>query len=145
MAVIRPIISLNARLTTAAHDFLARRLTDAGHPDIEPCHGDVFVVLFAEDALGLTELARRSGRSKSTVSVMVRRLTALGYLEKITDEKDTRAVKIRLTEKGRQLKPVFDTISQTMAETLAEGLTDPQLEALETLLTQCLANFEKAR
>lgn len=145
MTVIRPVISLNARLTAAAHDFLSRRLRDAGHADIEPCHGDVFVVLFAEDALGLTELARRSGRCKSTVSVMVRRLTTLGYLEKVTDDKDTRAVKIRLTEKGRKLKPVFDAISQTMAETLAEGLTAPQLEALESSLTQCLANFEKAR
>ena len=76
---------------------------------------------------------------------MVRRLTTLGYLEKVTDDKDTRAVKIRLTEKGRKLKPVFDAISQTMAETLAEGLTAPQLEALENILTQCLANFEKAR
>ena len=75
---------------------------------------------------------------------MVRRLTTLGYLEKVTDDKDTRAVKIRLTEKGRKLKPVFDAISQTMAETLAEGLTAPQLEALESILTQCLANFEKA-
>ena len=144
MTPIRPIISLNARLTAAAHEFLSRRLTEAGLAEIEPCHGDIFAVLFAENELGLTELARKSGRSKSTVSVMVRRLTSLGYLEKVINETDTRAVRIRLTPKGHQLKPVFDTISQAMADTLAQGLPDGQLEALEALLTHCLGNFEKA-
>lgn len=139
----RPIISLASRLSEAARGFLLQALAKAGHPDIEPCHGDIFAVLFSGDALGLTELAHRTGRCKSTVSVMVRRLTALGYLEKVRDEKDTRAVLIRLTDSGKALEPVFASISAEMAEILEEGLTAKELETLEALLARSIACFAK--
>lgn len=142
MSAFSPIISLTARLSAQSHQFLLAHLKAAGFPDIAPCHGDVFAVLFHEDGLGLMELARRSGRSKSTVSVMVRRLTSLGYLEKTTDLRDPRAVCIRLSQKGRQLRPVFDAISEVMQQTLATHFTPEELKTFEALLRKGSRNFE---
>lgn len=142
MPRFRPLVHLTSLLSAATQQYLAQSLADAGHAELEPCHGDVFVVLFAEDHLNLTELARRSGRSKSTVSVMVRRLTALGYLEKAADDEDTRAVKIRLTAKGSALRPVFDHISQAMQDVITTGFTPKELSAFEDFLTRAKANFD---
>ena len=145
MPAVRPILSLASRLTHAGNDFIQKALSEAGHPDIEPCHGDLFAVLFQTDAIGITELARRCGRSKSTLSVMVRRLTALGYLEKVPDPADTRAVIIRLTERGLRLRPVFDWISLGMTVTLSKSLADDELETFERLLGKAISGFEGAR
>lgn len=140
----RPIVSLASRLSEAARGFLLQALSKAGHPDIEPCHGDIFAVLFSDEALSLTELAHRTGRCKSTVSVMVRRLTALGYLEKVRDEKDTRAVLIRLTDSGKALEPVFASISAEMTGILEEGLSTHELAMLEKLLSRSIVCFAKS-
>ncbi len=144
MPRFRPLVHLTARLSDAAKRYLTKSLADAGHAALEPCHGDVFVVLFAEDCLSLTELARRSGRSKSTVSVMVRRLTALGYLEKGADDADTRAVKIRLSPQGEALRPVFDRISSAMQDVLTAGFSDAELAAFENFLKRAGRNFDAA-
>lgn len=145
MPAVRPILSLASRLTHAGNGFIQEALSEAGHPDIEPCHGDVFAALFQTDAIGITELARRCGRSKSTVSVMVRRLTTLGYLEKVPDPDDTRAVLIRLTDRGRRLRPVFDWISLGMNVTLSRALSDDELEALERLIEKAISGFCTSR
>lgn len=138
-------IYLASRLNALSRDYLTAALAKANLSDLEPCHGDLFNVLFVEDGLGLVELAVRSGRSKSTVSVMVRRLVSLGYLTKTTDEADVRAVKIHLTDKARALKPVFDRISEQMQAVLTENIHPTSLRTLESLLTQAVKNFEAQR
>ncbi len=137
-----PVIALSSRLSASGRRFILQELSKAGHPDIEPCHGDVFVVLFENDNIGLTELARLSSRSKSTISVMVRRLTTLGYLEKEDDQTDTRAVRIRLSEKGQKLRPVFEKISKNMQKILSKGFSNSDLENFEQLLSRALKNFD---
>ena len=137
-----PIISLASRLTALSRDFITQEIRNAGHPEIEPCHGDVFVALFSEDGLGLVELARRCNKSKSNVSVMVRRLTALGYLEKIDNDEDIRAVKICLTKKGLGLKPIFEEISEKLQKIVGAGFSSSELTTFEASLRQSIANFE---
>ena len=143
MPRFRPLVHLTALLADATKQYLTKSLADAGHAGLEPCHGDVFAVLFAEDCLTLTELARRSGRSKSTVSVMVRRLTTLGYLEKAGDADDSRAVRIRLTPQGKALRPVFDRISKAMQDVLTQGFTGKELSAFEDFLARARENFDR--
>lgn len=137
------IVSLAAKFHAASHAFLVSSLEKEHLTDIEPCHGDVFECLFTEDGLNLSELARRSGRSKSTVSVMVRRLEKLGYLKKEGNKDDSRALRIFLTEKGRELKPKFACISQALETAVSEGFTQKELATFEKYLAKALENFKK--
>ncbi len=138
------IVSLAARFHAASHDYLSSSLEKAQLTDIEPCHGDVFECLFTEDGLNLSELARRSGRSKSTISVMVRRLEKLGYLKREGNKDDSRALRIFLTEKGRELKPKFSRISQTLENAVSDGFTQKEIATFENYLTKALENFKKS-
>lgn len=142
MSKFSSAIHLNSKLHASAKDFLEQELSKAGHPDIEPCHGDLFACLFKEGSLPLTELAKRCGRSKSTVSVMVTHLERKGYLQKNKDPSNARSRIIQLTQKGEALEPVFDDISQKIQDRLLIALSDNEIQQLELLLSKALKGFE---
>lgn len=136
------VISLASLLQEKASAFILSELVRRGITDLAPCHGDILARLYAgSDGCTISELAERTHRTKSTVSVLVSRLSASGYVEKLPARKDSRAVQILLTEKGRSLRPVFEEISDTMNAKLLSGFKAFEAQALEDLLLRCTENF----
>jgi DNA-binding MarR family transcriptional regulator len=82
-------------------------LRDAGVDDIRPSFGAVLVPLYEEDGLRLGELALRAGLTKQTLTTLVRRIEAQGYVERRPDPQDGRAVRLYLTRKARTLEPIL--------------------------------------
>jgi DNA-binding MarR family transcriptional regulator len=82
-------------------------LRDAGVDDIRPSFGAVLVPLFEEDGLRLGELASRAGLTKQTLTTLVRRIEAQGYVERRPDPQDGRAARLYLTRKARALEPIL--------------------------------------
>jgi DNA-binding MarR family transcriptional regulator len=82
-------------------------LRDAGVDDIRPSFGAVLVPLFEEDGLRLGELAVRAGLTKQTLTTLVRRIEAQGYVERRPDPQDGRATRLFLTHKARALEPIL--------------------------------------
>lgn len=132
-----------ARVHELSRNYLQEELAKAGLADLEPCHGDVFKVLFEKGVLPLSELARLAGRSKSTASVMVGRLEKLGFVQKVKDAEDSRAVAVSLTEKGKSLEATFAQISERLQERITRGLVDQEIEDLQYLLDQLIGNLSK--
>lgn len=111
------------------HAELARR----GHPDVRPSYG------FAMQAIGVrgataSEIGRRLGVSKQAAGKTVDRLEALGYVERIDDERDGRRKLIRLTAHGldalNQSAEIFDDIRARWVRTLGSA----KVSALESSL-----------
>lgn len=130
-----------ARLHALTRARIEALLAENGITGIEPCHGDIFAVLFAEESLPLTELADKAHRSKSTVSVMVARLVKAGWLEKRADPEDARRTTVALTEKGRKLEGVFAAVSETLIKELSAGFTEEELRVFDGLVDRMAANF----
>jgi len=86
---------------------LLSMLREAGVDDIRPSFGAVLVPLFEEDGLRLGELAVRSGLTKQTLTTLVRRIEAQGYVERRPDPQDGRATRLFLTHKARALEPIL--------------------------------------
>jgi len=82
-------------------------LREAGVDDIRPSFGAVLVPLFEEDGLRLGELAKRAGLTKQTLTTLIRRIEAQGYVERQPDPKDGRAARLFLTRKARTLEPIL--------------------------------------
>ncbi|MEK4433644.1 MULTISPECIES: MarR family winged helix-turn-helix transcriptional regulator [Paenibacillus] len=101
---------------------------------IVPSHGDILMFLYREDSLSIKTLAERVHRTQPTVTVLVNKLEKLGYVERSKSAEDSRVTLIRLTEQGRQLKPIFEQVSETIQEMVYGGMTDEQAEQLESLL-----------
>lgn len=64
----------------------------------------VMLVLWEQDGLMVSELGQRLSLDSGTLTPLLKRLEASGYVSRIRDVKDERRVHITLTTAGRRLK-----------------------------------------
>jgi DNA-binding MarR family transcriptional regulator len=64
----------------------------------------VMLVLWEQDGLMVSELGQRLSLDSGTLTPLLKRLEASGYVSRIRDVKDERRVHINLTTTGRRLK-----------------------------------------
>lgn len=97
--------------------------------------------LWAEDPLGVGDLARRLKMESSTVTPLLKRLQQLGHIERRRGKRDERQVFVHLTESGRALQKKAPEITACMVgET---GLTHQALDDLVTTLGQLTDNLAR--
>ncbi|MCR5083991.1 MAG: MarR family transcriptional regulator [Succinivibrionaceae bacterium] len=137
----RGIVALASRLAEGGRDLIRQELQGAGLTDILPCHGDILHVCMAQPGLGITEIARQCGRSKSTVSAMVDKLCGLGYLSKEADADDPRAARVVPTRRSIAAGAALQAISARLNERLGAGMSEAELDALESLLGRAVRNL----
>ena len=135
------IIHLSGRLTAGANALIARELLDHGIDDIVPAYGDILVALFTNNGMTMTDLAVKTHRTKSTISILTVKLEKLGYVARCQNEADRRVSNVFLTEKGKSLEPVFQAVSQRLDATLASALPQDEAQNLEALLSKALTAF----
>ncbi|HAR79549.1 MAG TPA: hypothetical protein DCR21_01840 [Succinivibrionaceae bacterium] len=137
------IVSLSGKIVDEANSFLKAALVKAGITDILPCHGDILYACFKKPGIKVTEIAKLTHRSKSTVSAMVDKLRALGYLEKLADKNDPRAICIHPSKKALAMSEVFENISSKMNASFENKLSLEEIQTLESLLAKALQSLQK--
>ncbi len=94
-------------------------------------------LLFAVRALGSptqNELAERLSITKASVGVSVRRLENTGFVKRVRDKRDTRCVRITLTQKGMDYARWCDIDFEVFFTTLLEDFSgDERHQALDML------------
>ena len=60
----------------------------------------VFMVLWAEDGIKVSDLCRKLYLDNGTVTPLLKKMEAEGYIKRVRESKDERVVTVRLTEKG---------------------------------------------
>lgn len=99
-----------------------------------PSRMTALAVLAAEGPLRMGELAARLGISAPTVSRLVDHLVERGFLERVIDEDDHRATRVRLSADGhRGLADVREHGAGLLADRIA-GLDDAERALLEGAL-----------
>jgi DNA-binding MarR family transcriptional regulator len=135
------VIALIARNRREAHRFISRELDRRGISGLAPSHGAILSTLYARGPVCMQELARRIDRDKSTVTALVRRLTEAGYLRTGKEAGDGRRTIVRLTAKGRALKPDFEDISRKLIARALGGFSRPERESLVKGLSRMVENW----
>lgn len=134
----RQLFSYASRLRTLGNEHILSGLRRHGVVGIVPSHGDILHILLHDESCTMSELARRIGRTKSTVTALVRKLEQAGYVQQLTDTSDGRGRRVLLTPQGRALQPVFAQISADLDALVSRRLTDDETAQLERLLAKCL-------
>lgn len=127
-----------------ANRFIAVKLKERGLDGIAPSHGDILMRLFACGEQPMQELARAIGRDPSTVTALVKKLVAAGYVRTEKGEQDRRATIVSLTEKGRGLRGEFETVSAALSEVQGRGIDAADMETARRVLVGVRDNFENA-
>jgi DNA-binding MarR family transcriptional regulator len=88
------------------------------------------VLLWGQDGQTVGELGEQLFLQSNTVTPMLKRLEALGYIERSRDSADERQVRICLTEAGRKLRLQASDVLRSVRD--ATGLQDKQMKDLVT-------------
>lgn len=97
----------------------------------------VMLALWEEEPLRVADLARLLELDPGTLSPLLKRLEAAGYLRRERDPRDERALAVVLTEKGRALRDDAEAIPPAIVERL--GMPVEELLELHRRLTAVIA------
>jgi DNA-binding MarR family transcriptional regulator len=87
-------------------------------------------VLVEHERCMMQELADHLVVTPSTVTAMVKRLLAQGYVERTRDDTDWRSVWVKPTEKGRSAVAIFDRASLASLQRRMRHLSQDEYRAL---------------
>lgn len=116
-------------------------LAQHGISEFNGAQGRILFVLWKEDGIPISELARKTGLAKTTLTSMLDRMEQRELIERIYPPADRRTVKIRLTERARGLQEHYEQVSDEMNQIFYKGFRDEEIFALETGLRKVLANL----
>lgn len=106
--------------------------------------GNVIAALYSSDnGMTMKEIGEKVNRTKSTISQLVDKLEASDYVYRTKHLTDKRATIVVLTEKGKQLKPIFNKISDQLINQVFEGISDERIEAFMSTLEQIMKNLSE--
>ena len=86
----------------------------------------------------------RVNRDKSTLTVLARKLEALGYIRREADANDSRVTILRLTRKGVAFQALFERISDELRCSLWGNASDPEREEFCRRLSEMTERMERA-
>lgn len=101
----------------------------------------VLRILWDEDELTQSEIARRGLMTGPTIVGIVAQLEAQKLVTRIPCPDDSRKRKIKLTEEGLRLRATVLPIAEDVHQKALEGISDEETELLKKLLRRIRANF----
>lgn len=135
------VISLISKIREKVNRLIVLEMSKHGIEGIVTSHGDIINALFKKPRLTMAEIAEKIGRDKSTVTVLVDKLVRFGYVTKERDTEDTRVVYVTLTQKGHELKPIFEAISRELLDVFYLDISEKEKEELCKILNKIYNNF----
>jgi MarR family transcriptional regulator, organic hydroperoxide resistance regulator len=126
----------------------ARTVISVYRPLLEPMNLThpqylVMLALWQDAPLSVTELSRRLELDPGTLSPLLKRLEAAGYLTRERDPGDERSLAVRLTPAGVALRAQAEQIPPAIVERLDMEL--PELRDLHGALTEVIAAARRAQ
>lgn len=135
------IIALIARVRNRAHAFIIEELNKSEIIGLVPSHGAILSVLFQKEKASMKELAEKIDRDKSTVTALVNKLVAAGYVSKEKDLHDSRITQLFLTSKGMAVQSDFDKISEKLIAKAFNGFSKKDKVEIVKGIEKMLNNF----
>lgn len=139
------IISLISSIRNGANKYLLAQLNNNGLKGLATSHGDILANLFVTSPMSMQELALKIGKDKSTITTLVDKLVLGGYLIKEKSVVDSRITMVNLTQKGLDLKPTVEKISEDLLNVAYKGFTDEDKQELLRLLLIMEKNFNLSK
>jgi DNA-binding MarR family transcriptional regulator len=96
------------------------------------------------EGTGISEIAKRMGTSRQAASQLLQAIEARGYVERVPDPRDGRAVIVRHTASGRQILLSAIEVMQSIEQEYETILGADGLGRLKRLLSRLLAKTDPA-
>ncbi len=100
----------------------------------------VMIALWEREDRTVGDLGASLGLESSTLTPLIKRLEAAGFLSRRRDSEDERVVRVNLTDEGRALRDKADFVPECIVE--ATGMDLDELKALKQGLERLRAGLE---
>lgn len=136
------VIDLIARIHERANVFLVAELHRRGLTGLVPSHGSILAELYRCGPLPMGRLAERIRRKKNTVTTLVRKLEAAGYVACRKDPADSRVTLVCPTATAEAFREEFAAISRLLVERVWGAMPQAGRQALMAGLETLEANLD---
>jgi DNA-binding MarR family transcriptional regulator len=110
-------------------------IESSGFNGVQPAHSAAIQPLWERpEGARITELARASRMTKQSMSALVSDLEAEGYIERVKDPDDARAIRVRLTAHGRSYARAVRAFARSVEADWAERIGSQRIEELRATL-----------
>ena len=126
-------------------DRLMQMYYDHGLSDFEIGWGQQFYVEYLYDHPGASpqEMTEYIRVDRATLTKTIQKLTGVGYIRVVGDERDRRVKHLYLTEKAVPAAKQIKKIHADFYQVLGEGISGDELERVEQLLQQMAENVNR--
>lgn len=134
--------SMAVRMSTATRNYRARiggMLSEIG---LHAGQEGVLKSLDRRDGQSMTELAAMLGVQPPTVTKMVGRLTAKGYVERRGSQSDGRLAHVHLTDEGRRAIKQIDRMLKRVERQALDGIGGKNQKRLGRMLRRIARNLD---
>lgn len=147
VAGVSPLDDLPALITQTNIHFQAlveRTLTELKLDGLlRPGMAPVLFALYEEDGCIIKELAARTQRSAAALNSLLGRLGKSGVVTLRPCPQDGRAVRVRLTAKGREIEPRVRELHRRVVAAVEHGLTAGEAAQVSGMLRRIIAGLHQ--
>jgi len=105
--------------------------------------GRILYVLWQEDGVPIRIISEKSGLAITSLTTMLERMEKNGLISRKTDEADKRKTLLFLTDKAKELKEAYDSVSNEMGIIYYRDFTDKEILQFEEYLNRIRVNLEE--
>ena len=105
--------------------------------------GRILYVLWQEDGVPIKIISEKSGLAITSLTTMLERMEKNGLISRKTDEADKRKTLLFLTDKAKELKEAYDSVSNEMGKIYYRDFTDKEILQFEEYLNRIRVNLEE--
>lgn len=91
----------------------------------------------------ISEIAAELKLKKPTVTVLVDRLVAKGYVIRVRSDKDRRCMHLHFSEKGMQIRSILETAGESLAKRIRSVLSETETLILTDLFKKVVKSADK--
>ena len=133
------------RLAQAAHAYRVRAGSQLARMKLHSGQETLLKALADSDGMSMSDLAATLGVQPPTVTKMISRLAAQGYVERRAAPGDARQAQVFLTEQGRDAIAAIDKLWKRIEKTALADIDDKDRKRLRKLLRQVERNLGASR
>ena len=105
--------------------------------------GKILYLLWNNGKMTATDISRKSGLAKTTITAMLTRMHEQGLVNFAENSSDKRSVFVSLTLEALKMKEQYDDVTREMENIYYKGFTDAEAEQFESFLKRILSNLEE--
>lgn len=132
-----PLGAVVSLINRSKHVFLNNRLRSL---DLSAGQFPILILLAKEQNIMQDRFVQHYHLDKGTIARAVRKLENGGYIRRITDPDNRRAVRLFLTEKGEDAIPLLKDINREWEHQICTNLSKTEIAALHSIMRHVARN-----